>query len=604
MIRFSRPLSAALALAVAISPLGAFAQVAPGGMPGGGTMGEEEAKPEGVAEQAPKEKGQLPTTPVLPPWPGESRKRLQLFELDGYFRFRTDWFKNLHLGFHQSGDESPPFREPLSCLDTATDDVKSFCSKNIGSANMRLRLEPIFHLSEQVTVRSQIDVLDNVVLGSTPEGFYTDGTTRPQDVPANVLSHRQVPPEEGRNYVTDSIRAKRAWAEIMTALGLLKFGRMPSHWGLGILENGGAEDTYHETYCLDCDFGDTVDRLVFSAKIPGSRFRLALAKDWPATGLTTAHTPSAKNREGGQPFDLDDKDDVHQWVLVLANLDSLTKWKDVIERGDLALNYGFYLIRRTQDLDTSVDASVVAGNLAQPERALVTRRASAWIPDAYFRLGYKKLNVEGEGVLVWGDIDSLKLSDTLEHKDLELRQLGFVVRANYLFLDDDLNLGMEVGFASGDQWESTRPSGAIHVRESPSIPQSTADNLVSNFRFDPDFHVDLILFRELLGTVTNATYVKPSMAYHFTKSFVLKAAAITSFAHRSVATPGNSTWYGLEFDGDLGYQNEAEGFFAGMSYGVFFPGGAMDHKEGLPGFLRPGEAGTAQTFQTRLVVKF
>ena len=29
---------------------------------------------------------------------------------------------------------------------------------------------------------------------------------------------------------------KRAWAEVGTPLGLIKFGRMPDAWGLGILE--------------------------------------------------------------------------------------------------------------------------------------------------------------------------------------------------------------------------------------------------------------------------------------------------------------------------------------------------------------------------------
>ena len=66
---------------------------------------------------------------------------------------------------------------------------------------------------------------------------------------------------------------------------------------------------------------------------------------------------------------------------------------------------------------------------------------------------------------------------------------------------------------------------------------------------------------------------------------------------------------GIELNGDLGYANKEEGFFAGISYGVLFPMGALDHPRGEAS--RPifpeneaGEASTAQTIQTRLMLKY
>ena len=50
---------------------------------------------------------------------------------------------------------------------------------------------------------------------------------------------------------------------------------------------------------------------------------------------------------------------------------------------------------------------------------------------------------------------------------------------------------------------------------------------------------------------------------------MFKVANITSFAMKPVATPGNSTVYGTEFNGDLGYSSHR--LFAGFSYGVLFP---------------------------------
>ena len=83
-----------------------------------------------------------------------------------------------------------------------------------------------------------------------------------------------------------------------------------------------------------------------------------------------------------------------------------------------------------------------------------------------------------------------------------------------------------------------------------------------------------------------------------------------------VATPGNSVMYGTEFDTDLGYYGSH--IFAGISYGVLFPFGAMSHPApdplvGGPGFNygvaadgtpNTGDPGTAHTIQARLVLTF
>lgn len=587
-----RRLAPALALAM-LAPALASAQT-PGMPPAGGPTGEDEPKPEGVAEKAPREPGQLPTTPTLPPWPGAKRKKFELFELDGYFRVRTDWLSNFHLGFHNESNGTP-FREPLSCLGMVGD-----CSDSIGTANMRVRLEPVINLSEQVALHLQIDVLDNVVLGSTPDGVFREaGVSAPGNVPINAFTGGQAPPEAGRNYAWDSIRVKRAWGEVKVPdVGVLRFGRMPSHWGLGILANGGGYDAMRGTTCLDCDHGDSADRIMFGTMIPGTKFRAAIAMDWASSEPTSAQTDIWRNRYDGQPYDLDDADDVRQWVFVLARLDGVDEWRDTIEQGELGLNYGVYFVYRAQDYEARTY------NFGGPaEGTLEHRAASAYIPDAYFRLGYKKLLFEAEAALIYGFIDDL--SDFNSTTDQKIFQLGGVARLNYLLLDDDLNLGIEVGFASGDQWDPSQ-QGTTNVRDGITIPGAPGtDDTISNFRFDFDYHVDLILFRELLGTVTNATYVKPNVQYNVTNRFIFRAAGIMSFAHVPVSTPGNELMYGIELDGDLGYENRDEGFFAGISYGVFFPLGAMDHPAAL-GYTagEQGDAETAQTIQTRLVLKF
>jgi uncharacterized protein (TIGR04551 family) len=284
----------------------------------------------------------------------------------------------------------------------------------------------------------------------------------------------------------------------------------------------------------------------------------------------------------------------------------LLKDKPASKLGELAINYGVYLVYRAQQLSSG---NVTLGS-SQPENALRNRDAEAYIPDAYFRLGKGKLNFEAEVVAVIGHITDL--SDVfMGLTDQDVRQFGGVARLNYLMVDDDLNLGFETGTASGDQWDPTLP-GVTNPLDAPVVPgDPDNDKTISNFHFDFNYHVDLILFRELLGTVSNATYVKPSLAYDITDKITFKAAAIISFANVMISTPGNGLMYGVELDGDLGYHNEDEGFFAGISYGVLFPLDAMDHPsdtrpDGSPLFSleEQGDASTAQTIQIRAVVQF
>jgi uncharacterized protein (TIGR04551 family) len=122
-------------------------------------------------------------------------------------------------------------------------------------------------------------------------------------------------------------------------------------------------------------------------------------------------------------------------------------------------------------------------------------------------------------------------------------------------------------------------------------------------RFDPDYRVDLILWREIIGQVTNAIYVKPSLAYDVVESFGFRIDAIHSMAHIPVATPGNGTHYGTELDLGLFYRNLDEGFSAGFQYGVFFPMGALSKPSELWG-VAAGETSAAQTLRLNLTIKF
>jgi uncharacterized protein (TIGR04551 family) len=578
-------------------PASALGQMGPGmGQPGGQVGGEDEEQT-GTAEKAPEDNAlTLPTVPTLPPYPGEQEKAFQLITFDGYLRLRTSWMRNFHLGFRDLGNGTP-FPRALSCAE-GTSANPSTCGTTIGTANMRFRFEPTIHLSEKVAIHTQIDFLDNVVLGSTTEGVFLDGAS-PGHLQVDAFNDSQAPPEAGRNSLQDSVRVKRVWADVQTPLGLLKFGRMPKQFGLGLRDNAGAD--------LDDDYGDTVDRVMFSRGIPGTSFTAGLAMDWGGNGPTSDRL--FPERQQGQPWDLDNVDDIVDYVLVISKLDDEDTWRDTLNAGRLGFNWGAMLTYRKQSWELrNPDLTTDPELTAQYQ----LRDATLYIPDFYLRLGIGKFSFSAEIVAVLGEINHLDDVDGDPDTEgvqgltdsLGVQQFGWVARMGYELLDGDLELGMEVGFASGDDWEADK-QGEVDYRGVPIIPRSDIDGTQSAFLFDPAYQVDFILFRELLGTVRNATYVKPKLSWDITGKVRAEAWAVVSFVNKPVSTPGNGGLWGVEVDADLGYHNDDEGFFAGISYGFLVPLSAMDHPATL--FVNEGEtgdAGNAHIIKMRLALSF
>lgn len=597
----------------------AEAQISPGMTPGMGGPQQPagETKKEGVAEAAPKTPGLLPTTPALPP-PKGRRKQWKLLELDGYFRLRTDWYKNFHLGFldralNGSDLGGAPFPRALGCT---ADPIFDPPCENLSSANMRLRLEPTINLSEGTSIHIQADVLDNLVLGSTPIdqrfGTYNDLAVPP----LGPFGDTQAPPQEGVNSDRDSIVIKRAWAEVSLPLGILKAGRMPNHWGMGIYYNAGGYDPISGLYDYEADYGDTVDRVSFSTIIPGTNLRAMVATDWASTRPVSYQSNLDLGRNG-HPWDLDDGDDRNSWIGVISRLDSPQEFQDIVDRGDVAFNYGVYFEYKTQAWDYDV-SSTTPDTAVDPFSRYVPRDLKIYSPDLWLKLGYGPWTIEGEFIAQLGSID--RLDDLGRSSGADIRKFGGTGRVSWRGMGGKLRLGLESGAASGDQWDNT-PQGNTHIAFAnllgvcPSGMACPVDGTLSQFIFNREYKIDMILFRHLIGAVTNAGYVKPFLQYDLTKSIAVRAANITSFALRPIATPGNATWYGTEFDADLSYRSN--GLTVGIAYGVLFPFAALGHggttdDDVIPGYgtdpdtgqRNTGSASTAHTIQARLILGF
>jgi uncharacterized protein (TIGR04551 family) len=631
-----------LLTAVAVLALSspALAQMMPGGgfgapgmapgmqPPPPGAGGQQ--KQEGPAEEAPEETRPSDLEP-LGGYAEQERRKMQVFELTGSLRLRTDYMHQFFLGQGYTNVPSnllgpagvpaayglPPFPVPLDCptgnpVPGTNSNPGGNCStKNMGGANLRFRLQPTLNVSDQVRVHSQIDVFDNTVMGSTPdslagvEGFNrTPGmtTTTPVVTPppgvatAPVLSYTQYPPEVGQNGYVSGIRAKRAWAEIDTEFGSIRFGRMPWHWGRGLFYNDGN--------CIDCDVGTTTDRVMGLTTVYGHQ--LALAWDLGAQGLTTQQLTLGRSDPSGYPYDLSQNDDVLQLVAAVTRLDGPVRLRERIDAGDVVVQYGFQFVYRNQGKitlpSTSMSSTVPDSTTYDPPR-VQNFDAVTFTPDVWFKLHYKALTVEFEGVGVLGRIRNPGPLSA-DAATLSLRQAGWVIASELRLYRDSFFVGLETGGATGDQAEE--PGQYLNYRWR-FVQQRQGDHNLNDFHFSPDYHVDQIFFRHIMGTVTNAIYIKPQTSYWFdlgqTRQLGLSGSLIYSMAQVPVSTPGNGLSYGVEMDVGAGYRNTAEGFYAGFTWGVFFPLSALDRSPSLWG-IEAMDASVAQILRIYMGVKF
>src|SRR5437773_7241394 len=127
---------------------------------------------------------------------------------------RDEFFNNMRLG--RVAEPAGNFLFPGPFIGTG--------NNSQSDANFRFRFEPTLAVSEDLAIYFQADILDNILLGSSPvTDVYLDPFT-----PISTLASRR---GEG------TVNVKRVWGRVNTQLGELVFGRMGYHWGLGVLHN-------------------------------------------------------------------------------------------------------------------------------------------------------------------------------------------------------------------------------------------------------------------------------------------------------------------------------------------------------------------------------
>lgn len=548
-------------------------------------------------------------------WWGHTRP---ILEMHGFFRTRGEVFHNFSLGRHTApgqddqnlwnqpldhtyGDLTGARRQVLLCGNPDAQGRFGECiDKTQSTANLRLRLNPELHVSDNLRVMTQVDLLDNLVLGSTPDAY----ALRPSGTgvgyspavngyngysPLGVFSANQGPPTAGVNGYKNSISVQRAWAEYMTPLGQLRFGRMPNHWGLGMLVNQGD--------CLDCDYQSNADRIMFVSGIKSMDLYFGGMWDFVSTGPTNA---SPYDIYGGQPYNTSNLANVDQWGAFIARRTNPDLQRMRLSRGDAVLNGGLFTVYRKQLVDVKAGDNPLTVDTSQPNNGLERRGAEAVIPDFWIQFLWNKLRLEAEAATIFGSVEnspaSAKVSDPMK-----LRMWGVTTQAEFRAVEDKLRVQFGHGWASGD------PNVEGLAPGSNGLQKRLSEGAISTFRFHPAYYVDYIFFRRILTRVQGAYYFRPSVEYDFVRNpngqkFGGGAAIIWSRTSEFVQAPGNKRDLGVELDLQLYYQSKdgslnddpkkMGGFYAALQYGVFFPLGGLDYL--------PGEQGTLPGTQPKL----
>jgi hypothetical protein len=396
----------------------------------------------------------------------------------------------------------------------------------------RAQLMPQVRYGDLAKLTMQVDALSDVLWGdnngvSAAPLFATD--TSNQD----FLGGRE----------ESSIEVSRAWLEFNAKLGVMRVGRMPSHWGLGLLANGGgsgwmdpdparppelpqrkALDNFFDDDFGDNHFGSTADRILFITK-PISVFKtIKKAKDTSSnlvlgygySVITEAPLLAAEPFErqfrpfGQQGFiSRGQRDDVDEHILVAIWNDPYWQPGGRLSRDTDELRIGFYgVMRRSEEGSTNpsgLDPGDTCGTFDGETVSCDDTGSRVWIADLWYRFRYGPFYSEAEALKIGGTTFGgvpFPFKNVKKRADIDgaVARIGFVSRDPATdpirqlvgiepYERDLWELELELGHASGDD--------------------ELEDEDFTQRALHPDFNAGLILFEEVLRELSARTYGPP-----------------------------------------------------------------------------------------------
>ena len=362
--------------------------------------------------------------------------------------------------------------------------------------NQRLWLQPGFNYKDLAKAFVEVRALDNVMFGDNRSN-------------ASTALFAGLPSETNIDGVDQApIFVSRAWMEISIPVGLLRIGRQPSQWGMGLLANDG--NGFRNIFG-EAKFSSTNDRVLFATKplaiyqkiagkpdsgtplfavvaldrlvedpliqyygfkctagIPDSDADYDRRCDPDGDGITTedhSYTDDTFAAENRSPdWWVDQNDDVWEMVYVLVYRGEKVRY--VGGTGDLTAGvWGVH--RKQQETDSNV-----------------------LILDAYVSSKVHGTIIEFEGISIAGTSRAIALPGSTNEsgkgdpltKDVGIA--GYVARLGYE--QPSWKFVFEHGFASGDE--------------------AVTDRKFTGRPLNPDHNVGLLLYEEVISRVTQVRW--------------------------------------------------------------------------------------------------
>ncbi len=475
------------------------------------------------------------------------REKIEL-QVNGYFRVRGDWLNNLDLDRGTTPSGQPLFPVPLG----------DPTGQSLFGSDMRLRTDvAIYAPFAAAAVKIRADLIDNLVLGSTP--VLSPGAG---NAPTPAASPGQFP--------STLLRIKRAYGEVLTPFGYIAAGRMGNMWGLGMMSHGGD--------CLDCNSGDQADRIAFVTSLANHLW--AVAYDFSAVG------PTQFRKDGSRQLVLDPSTDVHSASFAFMNLKDDQTRKRRRLAGKWTLEYGLLGSYRWQDNDVPAAYLPASTTTVITPSSVMRRGYKAGVVDGWLRFQTSMFKLEAEAAVLIAEAEQASLLPGVLLRDrVRSLQFGGAIETTLGAPGSVFIGGLNLGAASGDPapgFGAYPGNGAAPRKGELEGPQIDfpRDTRVDNFRFNPDYRVDRILFNEIVGTVTDAWYVRPwtkTRLLEF-RSYQLELAADATFsrAFYAASTPGNDAALGMELHAALTWASK-DGFDVLAEYAVLFPFAGFDN---------------------------
>ena len=214
------------------------------------------------------------------------------------------------------------------------------------------------------------------------------------------------------------------------------------------------------------------------------------------------------------------------------------------------------------------------------------RGYKAGVIDGWLRFQTPGFKLEAEAAVLIADAEQASLIPGVLLRDrVRSLQVGGAIETTFGAPGSVFIGGLNLGGASGDPapgfgaypGNGTTPRAGELEGPQLDIPR---DRRIDNFRFNADYRVDRILFAEIVGTVTDAWYVRPwarTRLLEF-RSYQLELATDATFSRAFYAssTPGNDAGLGMELHAALTWASK-DGFDVLAEYAVLFPFAGFDN---------------------------